>query len=257
MSTTSVRKPQSPALVLAVVAMVVLLGVIALVTPSAAQSEPTATTVPTDATVPPTTVPPTTVPADAPVPPVTTVPNSPVPPVTAAPEEASASGPRGVPLVVGDSLSYGARNLLPAHWWVRAWPGLALYQALPLLTDSHPGSARCVVVAFGSNDVGRNRSETQMRSSIDRVNRVLAGHPCVLWTTVKVDGIGFYGGGHWVRSAQRWNRLIADHARGTVLDWNAIAATHPRYFVEDGLHMTLAGRQAYAAFLRTGVLANS
>lgn len=114
-----------------------------------------------------------------------------------------------------------------------------------------------MVVAFGSNDVGRNRSETQMRSSIDRVNRVLAGHPCVLWTAVKVDGIDFYGGGHWVRSAQRWNRLITDRAGGTVLDWNAIAATHPGYFVEDGLHMTLAGRQACAAFLRTGVLANA
>lgn len=36
-----------------------------------------------------------------------------------------------------------------------------------------------------------------------------------------------------------------------------IAATHPSYFIEDGLPMTVAGRQAYAAFLRTGVLANA
>ena len=253
MPTTSVHTRPSPALGLALAAMVALLGVIALITPSAAQSEPTATT------VAPTTAPPTTAPTDATAPPTTDTPTTTVPPAplpTPQPSTEAPSSPRGRPLVVGDSLAYGARNLFPVGWWVRAWPGLALYQAFPLLTDSQPRGARCVVIAFGSNDVGHNRSEVQMRSSINRANRLLAGHPCVLWTTVKVAGIGFYGHGQWVRSAQRWNRLVTAHAAGTVLDWNAIAATHPRWFVEDGLHMTLAGRQAYAAFLRDGVAAD-
>ena len=259
MPTTAVRTRPSPALGLTLTVMVALLGITALITPSAAQSEPT------DTTAAPTTAPPTTDPTDATAPPTTdtpatttTTPATTVPPApgpaTPSPTTEAASSPRGRPLVVGDSLSYAARNLFPAQWWVRAWPGLALYQAFPLLTDSHPRGAPCVVIAFGSNDVGHNRSEVQMRSSIDRANGLLAGHPCVLWTTVKVAGVGFYGHGQWVRSAQRWNRLVADHAVGTVLDWNTIAATHPRWFVEDGLHMTLAGRQAYAAFLRDGVM---
>jgi len=108
MSTTSVRTRPSPVLGLALVAMVVLLGVIALVTPSAAQGEPPATTVPTDATVPPTTVPtdatvaPTTVPN---VPP-TTVPPAPVPTTVPTAPPTTEAAPTTVQdvLLVGDSI---------------------------------------------------------------------------------------------------------------------------------------------------------
>ena len=97
-----------------------------------------------------------------------------------------------------------------------------------------------------------NRTASQMRSSIDTVNRLLAGHPCVRWTTVKVNGITYYGHGQWAPGARRWNRLVAAHAVGTVLDWNAVAAAHPGYFIGDGLHLNPAGQRAYATLLRSG-----
>jgi hypothetical protein len=165
--------------------------------------------------------------------------------------------PHDAPLLVGDSLSVGAAPFLPESWWVRPWPGLALHEAMALITGSSPRTARCVVVALGSNDVGHRRSEAQMRSSIEGVNRLLSGHPCVLWTTVKVHGVRTFPAASWARAAQRWNRLLAQYALGTVLDWNAVAASHPGYFLPDGLHMRRPGRMAYARFLRTGVQVSS
>lgn len=241
MATTAARRHPSPALTLVVAATVVVLATIALIAPSAAQSAPTSTTV-----APATTAAPTT---------TTTVPHPAAPPVAPTPTavpQAEAGGTR-VPLVLGDSLTDSVRTRFPSGWRVQAQPGLALFEALPALRDARPDRAGCVVLAFGSNDVDENRTASQMRSSIDTVNRLLAGHPCVRWTTVKVAGITYYGHGHWVTSARRWNRLVAAHAVGTVLDWNAVATTHPGYFVGDGLHLTPAGQEAYATLLRTGV----
>ena len=45
---------------------------------------------------------------------------------------------------------------------------------------------------------------------------------------------------------------MATHVDGTVLDWNAVAAEHPEYFLADGLHLRRAGGLAYAALPRTG-----
>jgi hypothetical protein len=175
----------------------------------------------------------------------------------AAAQTTPEASPRGVPLLVGDSLSYAAKPFLPTSWYVRAWPGIALYQALDLLADSSPRSARCVVVALGSNDVGHGRTAAQMRLSILRVNHMLPGHPCVLWTTVKVHGVHSARGSGWDAGAERWNRVLAEDAHGTILDWNRIARAHPGWFIPDGLHMRRAGRIAYANLLRSGVQANS
>ncbi|HEY5888790.1 MAG TPA: hypothetical protein VIT24_13725 [Acidimicrobiales bacterium] len=175
----------------------------------------------------------------------------------AAAQTAPEASPQGVPLLVGDSLSYAAKPLLPTFWRVRAWPGMALHEALDLLLDSSPRSARCVVVALGSNDVGDGRTAAQMRSSIVRVNEMLPRHPCVLWTTVKVHGVHSMLGSGWDASAERWNRVLAQYADGTILDWDAIARAHPGWFVPDGLHMRRAGRIAYANLLRAGVQAGS
>lgn len=243
MATTVARRHPSPAFALAVAAVLALLGILALAAPAAAQSEPTTTTAAPTTSVPQPAAPP--VAASAP----TTIPSAPAPTATVAPTEAGAAR---VPLVVGDSLTDSIRTRLPSTWRVQAQPGLALFEALSLLRDARPERARCVLIAFGSNDVDENRSASQMRSSIDTVNRLLAGHPCVRWTTVKVNGITYYGHGQWAPSARRWNRLVAAHGVGTVLDWNAVAAAHPGYFIGDGLHLTPAGQQAYAALLRNG-----
>lgn len=255
MATTAARRHLSPAFGFVVAAILVLFATIALIAPAAAQSEPTTTTAAPTAPVPQAAAPPVAQPAATTASPTTVqaTPVAPAPPPSAvAPAEAGAAR---VPLVMGDSLTDSIRTRLPAGWRVQAWPGLALFEALSLLRDARPDRARCVLVAFGSNDVDENRSASQMRSSIDTVNRLLAGHPCVRWTTVKVDGITYYGHGRWASSARRWNRLVAAHGVGTVLDWNAVAAAHPAYFIGDGLHLTPAGQQAYAALLRGGASA--
>ncbi len=185
--------------------------------------------------------------AEAPAPSTPSAPwTSPAPVPTPAP-------PQGPPVLIGDSLSVLAVPHLPPDWDIRAWPGLPLYRAIPLLTSAAPLRARCVVIAMGSNDVGHDRSEARMRATIDRVDRILAGHPCVLWTTVKVRGVGLADPASWVPAAERWNRLLAEAADGTVLDWNAVATAHPEWFTLDGLHPGLAGRVAYADLLRGGV----
>ena len=51
-----------------------------------------------------------------------------------------------------------------------------------------------------------------------------------------------------------WNALLRNNVEGTILDWDAVARTHPGYFIGDGLHLTASGRVAYANFLRRGVL---
>ena len=104
MPTTSVHTRPSPALGLALAAMVALLGVIALITPSAAQSEPTATT------VTPTTAPPTTAPTDATAPPTTDTPATTTPPTTVPAAPVPATPPpttEAVPSAVQDVLLVG------------------------------------------------------------------------------------------------------------------------------------------------------
>lgn len=57
-----------------------------------------------------------------------------------------------------------------------------------------------------------------------------------------------------VRVPRRWqgpvNSLLADtvrrHPHAVLADWNAASASHPEYFVSDGVHLTVAGEDAFA-----------
>ena len=104
MATTASRRHPTPAFALVVTAVLVLLGTLALIAPSAAQSEPTTTTT---SAAPTTTV---TAPAAPPAPttsttPTTTPPTSvaPPPPVVAGAATTEAAGVQDV-LLVGDSI---------------------------------------------------------------------------------------------------------------------------------------------------------
>jgi len=57
-----------------------------------------------------------------------------------------------------------------------------------------------------------------------------------------------------VRVPRRWqgpvNSLLVDtvrrHPNAVLADWNAASANHPEYFVSDGVHLTVAGEDAFA-----------
>jgi hypothetical protein len=155
--------------------------------------------------------------------------------------------------IVGDSLTRAAQDLFPADWRVRARNGRALFESMKTIGTARAASPECLVVALGSNDVGQHRSRIQMLHDLDQVDGILAGVGCVAWTTVKVRGVSPVYGRDWAQYARTWNTLLRDHVEGTVLDWNAIARSHPGYFLGDGLHMSGAGRAAYAHFLQRGV----
>ena len=172
------------------------------------------------------------------------------------PTAAAADDAAGVPdrvEIVGDSLTRAAQDLFPADWRVRARNGRALFESMATISLARATAPECLVVALGSNDVGRRRSRLQMLHDLDRADGILAGVGCVVWTTVKVRGVSPLYGRDWVRYARTWNSLLRDHVEGAVLDWNAVARSHPGYFLGDGLHMSGAGRAAYAHFLQRGV----
>jgi hypothetical protein len=158
----------------------------------------------------------------------------------------------GAPAVVGDSLIVGAEQFLPSSWFVDAHNGRALFESIGRLGQRPVRNATCVVVALGSNDVSHRRSAARQVRDIQLASAKLAGHSCVLWPSVKVEGVAYYGPG-WRAAALQWNRLIERHGVGEVIDWNAEASRHREYFLGDGLHMTRAGRAAYARYLRSAV----
>ena len=210
------------------------------------------------ASIPPDSVPSTSVPPTTPPPPTapsTTVPVT-TPDVTTETPTAEVPTRVGPTAVVGDSLTYASRSNLSSRWRIDARTGRALadgesFEFLAAVATDSP----CIVVALGSNDVTRERTEGQMTADVRRVNRLLRDHPCVLWTKVKVKGVTPYYSAEWRRYARQWNRVIRTVGHGEVLNWNGAAAKHPEYFLGDGLHMNARGRAAYATFLRRGVKA--
>lgn len=155
--------------------------------------------------------------------------------------------------LIGDSLSWSVHDRFPTDWQVRARNGRALFESIGIIDRAVARSPSCVVVALGSNDVGQQRTHAQMVRNLDRAAAILGDMPCVLWTTVKVRGVSPTYGRNWARYAQMWNRLLADRVDGIILDWDAVARSHPGYFLGDGLHFTGAGRTAYRNFLVRGV----
>jgi hypothetical protein len=165
---------------------------------------------------------------------------------------APADAQEAPPAVIGDSLTVGAAPFLPATWSVDGRNGRMLEEATPAIATAANRARRCIVVALGSNDVSHDHTEARMRRDLREAGALLRDRSCVLWTTVKVLGVGYYGPG-WRRFALQWNRLVRREVEGDVLDWDAEAVVHPEYFLGDGLHMTRAGRAAYARFIRRGV----
>lgn len=82
--------------------------------------------------------------------------------------------------------------------------------------------------------------------------------PCTVWINVKERGVTGYYNQDWAGDAGAFNDfLTAATVDGPslgdlyspnlhILDWNATAASHPGWFLADGLHLNATGQAGYA-----------
>ena len=98
-------------------------------------------------------------------------------------------------------------------------------------------------------DVGYNESASGYREGIDRVMRAARaqGAGGVVWVLLRETRDIYRQTNTVIRAAQkRWPQLL-------VADWNSYSRGKP-WFSSDGLHMSVTGADALAAFLRPYVL---
>jgi hypothetical protein len=94
-------------------------------------------------------------------------------------------------------------------------------------------------------DVGYNESAFGYREGIDRVMRaaLAQGATGVVWVLLRETRDIYRQTNVVIRAAQkRWPQML-------VADWNAFSRGKP-WFSSDGLHMSVTGADALAAFLR-------
>jgi len=143
-------------------------------------------------------------------------------------------------LTVGDSVMLGAVTNLQALGNVEVDAAIARqFKAGTEVLQARRDSGTLgdvVVVHLGGNGYIQ-------ASEFDQMMSLLAGVPRVVLVTIKMDR-------EWQDAN---NGLLADRAAfypNTVLaDWHYAGSDHPEYFVEDGIHLTGAGAQAYSSLI--------
>jgi hypothetical protein len=146
---------------------------------------------------------------------------------------------------IGDSVLLGSR-----HWVNQQFPGVlinaevgrqfnVLPDLLPALRDY--GALRPVVIVH----LGTNGPPTD--ADLGRILDELAGARRVVLVTT-------HDPREWQDDANaRIRQAAIGRPNVVVVDWYAISAGHPEWFVHDGVHLTPDGGQAYAEALATGV----
>jgi lysophospholipase L1-like esterase len=153
--------------------------------------------------------------------------------------------------LVGNSLCYQALRFFPTGWILRTREGRALYESQTIIANLVANkNPEVMVIALGSNDTFKRRVD--MRKNILRANTTCATVPLTVWVNVKERGVhGFYGP-NWTTWARDWNGFLS-LTGDPIFDWNSVAAEHPGWFLDDGLHMNATGQKCYANFIRNGV----
>jgi lysophospholipase L1-like esterase len=159
---------------------------------------------------------------------------------------AAGAGNRTV-LHYGDSLAVGTDLYLDrylADWTVRSSTDVSRHaaDAPPALAALGPSLPRVVVLSVGTNDDPGAVSD--FRRIVRRTVRVAGPSRCVVWATIvrpPYQGVPYSGYNQVLRLA------AARHANLVVLDWAAMARTHPGWFGADGVHPSMTGYRARAA----------
>ena len=240
MFTTPVRTRPRTILVVVLVAAALLLAGLALVDPTAAQSEPATTTM-------------------AP----TTVPLSGEAAAQTAPAPAAGAGPRVA--FVGDSIGHSAesqvRQTLGDQYRLTSYDSVSgstiadhrTAVARLLQSASRP---EILVIELGTNDAEYHepgRFDRDLRSMLDLVSPRVAE---VRWFDQKDTPTGYYRGVD--RHAATFNRILRAVATRypnvsvvPYADWTRSAP--PGSFLADRLHLTARGRHAFARITRNAV----
>jgi lysophospholipase L1-like esterase len=162
---------------------------------------------------------------------------------------AAASGEAGTSralLNYGDSLAVGTglfiRPLL-AGWSVHddASVGRHADEADADLRGYGSSLPRVIAVSLGANDRPGRRSS--FRRHVLDVLDIAGPDRCVIWSTIvrpPYRGVSYAGLNTVLRDLDRRSEVLR------VFDWEALARTHPAWFVRDGVHPTMTGYRTRA-----------
>jgi hypothetical protein len=117
---------------------------------------------------------------------------------------------------------------------------------LQLVTQPAKPLGSLVVIDVGYNDV-----PSDYGADIDRVMQALQrqGVSTVIWVTMQERRVLYRTTNAAIHAAaKRWPQI-------QVADWDDASSAKPKWFVDDGLHLTSAGAVGLAQFLRPLVLA--
>jgi hypothetical protein len=170
-----------------------------------------------------------------------------VAPVVTAPPTTLAPPPPIVPIsgaamiAVGDSVLLGARGMVRNQF-----PGILInaevgrqFNTLPGLLPAlaNIGALRPIVIVH----LGTNGPPTE--GDLTRILDTLAPSQKVVLVTTREPR-------SWQDlSNQRLAAAAVGRANVAVVDWHGLSDGHPEYFVQDGVHLTSTGAQAYAEAL--------
>jgi peptidoglycan/LPS O-acetylase OafA/YrhL len=148
--------------------------------------------------------------------------------------------------LLGDSVmartysAWMAQNNIYFQFWVEASPNRQTEDILPMLSDlrreGHLHST--VVLHTGTNGL---YAASTLNEIVVRMAQ-LGVHKIYLFT-VRVP-VGWEGlvNEHILEVAQNWPDLVE------LVDWHEISGDHPEWFIDDGVHLTEDGAQAYVDF---------
>jgi lysophospholipase L1-like esterase len=147
----------------------------------------------------------------------------------------------------GDSLAVGTDLYLDRYlpdWTVRSSTDVSRHaaDAPSALAALGPSLPRVVVLSVGTNDDPGAVSD--FRRIVRRTVSLAGPSRCVVWATIvrpPYQGVPYSGYNRVLRTA------AARHANLVVLDWAAMARTHPGWFGADGVHPSMTGYRARAA----------
>lgn len=168
--------------------------------------------------------------------------------VVALPAGAAPGGSRNV-LEYGDSLAIGTALYLPSYL-----PGWTLQESTSVSRHAADGPAairawgaslpRVIAVSLGTND--DPGAVSSFSGYVREIVRSAGPGRCVIWATVvrpAYKGVSYEGYNAVLRRAAR------TYGNLRLLDWQAHARAHPRWFGADGVHPSATGYKARAAAL--------
>jgi lysophospholipase L1-like esterase len=132
-----------------------------------------------------------------------------------------------------------------------AWP---VSRIRLLAQQSRDRGAEVVIVVAGSGNVRQVRESPEPRAArqamVRSIRNLLAdlGDACVVWPTLHLTG----GAGER-QTARALNRELSDAEEGDPdvrsPDWATLAASHPGWFIGDGVHLSPRGEAAFQQIL--------